>query len=73
MKDSLHPLHRALQGLLVHDVPGRRLELDSQYGVEPRRLANEQPQLVAALRKRLDEMRAEEPGAAGDECLAHRG
>ena len=39
--------------------------------VEPGSAAHEQPQLVAALGERADDVRAQEAGASGDEGLAH--
>ena len=71
MEDAVDALHRPAHRPPVGDVAAGALELEVRQMVEPGSAAQQQPQLVAALRQRADDMRADEAGAAGDEGLAH--
>ena len=72
VEDAIDALHRPPHRAAVGDVAGRPLELELVEMVEPRAAPGEQPQLVAALGERANQVRAEEAAAAGDQGLAHR-
>src|SRR6266508_1510192 len=71
MEDAVDAVHRPAHSPPVGDVPAGALELETRQVVEPGSTAQQQPQRVAALRERADNVRAQEPGASGDEGLAH--
>ena len=71
MEDAVYALHRPAHGPPVGDVAAGALEVEVHRWSRLRSARAEQPQLVAALRERADDVRAEESGASGDEGLAH--
>jgi fatty acid kinase fatty acid binding subunit len=72
VKDAIDALHRPSNGLAIPHVTGETLELQVSYVIEPRGLACEQAELIAAVRERAGEVSADQAGGTGDERLRHR-
>ena len=71
MEHALDVLHRGAHRGSVQHVSARALEFEVGEVVYVRPAAQHQAQIVAARRKRPDQMGTQEAAAAGDECLGH--
>ena len=74
MEDDLGPADRSMDPFVRTEVALDDLDVASERGevrAAPGREVVEHADVVAALEQRLDEVRADEPGAARDEDAAH--
>ena len=71
MKAAVDTLERPSHGFRIGDIPSDELDLPRQVLAAPAREIVENPHRMPVNQQRLYQMRADEPGTAGDEVTSH--
>jgi hypothetical protein len=71
VEDPVHVAQRAAQSAAVEDVAAHAVVVEAVEVVEARRLPDGEPQVVAAADERAGDVRADQSGPAGQQCLSH--